>query len=91
MAIVDSQELTSYLVNGVTEVHDSRCADLARSRYRSYDCTGTATWTSKEEFGADLWSDINAEDEYYTLTWEDEIKFFPCVHLRDWEAKGSTP
>jgi hypothetical protein len=75
--------------DGLVHIHYCGCADLRKAIYRRTDKidNGDTDWESKEAFGLDYWSDINAEqgdrgyDEGKAPTYVfEELKFFPCTN-----------
>jgi hypothetical protein len=80
------QNLSSFhFTSGITEVHATGCSHkIGRS-----EPTGSGDYTSKEAYGVDHWSDINAEmvaDGQPEYDWQDgELSFKNCVKLPDWE------
>jgi len=90
-----TQRLVSFhnpVGDGQVHIHALGCADTSKGYYKASIQTddGSFEWTSKEAWGADHWLDINAEMEAEgqpLYDWQDsDLRWFPCVTLRDTET-----
>lgn len=79
---MESQNLKAFhFMSGITEIHAADCQHSTVKRGGEETLAGT--YSSKEEFGLDYWSDINAETpDQPAYDWtEAELQFKPCVKI----------